>query len=943
MSKIKTSTVLAEEARAIHGDAFMGKSEDKLYLELNSLERSALCLSGGGIRSAAFALGILQALASNPRSANGSPVGANQSFLRGFHYLSTVSGGGYIGSWLSAWISRPDGNFEKVVWPSLVGRNGTPDKEPAPLSWLRENSNYLTPKLGLTSADSWAAAALYIRNMVLNWLVLIPILCIVLLGFKGFAAFMGAFTRIPPDVWWPAAVVGAIAAVALVAALRFTCLYRPIGGKSRATQGQFLAGQLGPAVVAALALSVCLVASATEIKLAGDVELAWNLLAAIGGNPQWSRAHPMLAVVALAAGCGIVLYIVSWLLGAPRQRDWKDLIAWIVAGLIFGSLVGIGVYYHLSFHDFGGSFLGLKAASAPIVAAIILCVPWVFGALLIAEMIFVGLTRYQDKSDADREWLGRAAGWMLVVALVWPITMYLIFVGSEIVPRLPDILKSELAPIGGISGLITVLLGKSRLSPGNGPAKGVKAISANVVLAIAAPIFVAALVIGVSAALDRLLLGHSLLSESPLLSVREDTYDAAGAKTDALWLLGGFVGAVVLAVVASAYINVNRFSLHALYRNRLMRAFLGATNSRRAADPFTNFDLSDNRRMHELWPKEPIDDTNWRPFHVINIALNIVSTKRLAWQERKAESFTASPLHVGAYCNGYRLSTTYGDKKEGLSLGTAMAISGAAASPNMGYHSSPAVTLLMALFNVRLGWWLGNPGDPGNRTFTREGPRLAAAPLLQEMFGLTTDDKPFVYLSDGGHFENLALYEMVRRRCRFIVMSDAGCDPTFAFADLGNAVRKIAVDLGVSISLPDLHDLKPRPADGSDLGVKAQYHAVGVIDYKSADGLEAENGVILYVKAGYHGCESAGIRAYAIEHREFPHEPTSDQWFSESQFESYRALGFEIMDGILRQACRKLMAGKPPTGKPPTLKDVLDLLGGQGGSGNAAPTVVPSA
>ena len=99
----------------------------------------------------------------------------------------------------------------------------------------------------------------------------------------------------------------------------------------------------------------------------------------------------------------------------------------------------------------------------------------------------------------------------------------------------------------------------------------------------------------------------------------------------------------------------------------------------------------------------------------------------------------------------------------------------------MGYHSAPSITFLMALLNVRLGWWLGNPGEEGEKTYRYDGPRLAIRPLLAEMFGLTTDTNRYIYLSDGGHFENLGLYEMVRRRCRLIVVSDAGCDPKFQF------------------------------------------------------------------------------------------------------------------------------------------------------------------
>jgi hypothetical protein len=123
----------------------------------------------------------------------------------------------------------------------------------------------------------------------------------------------------------------------------------------------------------------------------------------------------------------------------------------------------------------------------------------------------------------------------------------------------------------------------------------------------------------------------------------------------------------------------------------------------------------------------------------------------------------------------------------------------------------------MALLNVRLGWWLGNPGPAGNSSFADEGPRTAARSLLAEVLGMTREDQEYVYLSDGGHFENLGIYEMVRRRCKLIVVSDAGCDPEYAFEDLGNAVRKIAIDLGVPIRFHGLADLRPRRVDGRDI------------------------------------------------------------------------------------------------------------------------------
>src|SRR5262249_32936048 len=131
----------------------------------------------------------------------------------------------------------------------------------------------------------------------------------------------------------------------------------------------------------------------------------------------------------------------------------------------------------------------------------------------------------------------------------------------------------------------------------------------------------------------------------------------------------------------------------------------------------------------------------------------------------------------------------------GISLGTAMAISGAAASPSQGYHSSPATAFLMTLFNVRLGAWLANPARHLKDELQRSGPAFALWPLASEMFGLADDRGRYLYLSDGGHFENLGVYEMLRRRCRFILVIDADEDRDCLFEDLGNAVRKSFIDL----------------------------------------------------------------------------------------------------------------------------------------------------
>ena len=187
------------------------------YCELGKLNRAALCCSGGGIRSATFCLGIIQALAlyrlkpepaatdkevglPDQRSADNAAAletQANESLLSRFHYLSTVSGGGYIGSWLSAWRSRND---FPTVWQSLSSRPEGPDVEPPEISWLRAYSNFLTPRVGLLSADTWTGVAIYLRNLLLNWLVIIPAIAVVLLVLKFFIT--GAVQVARLDEYW---------------------------------------------------------------------------------------------------------------------------------------------------------------------------------------------------------------------------------------------------------------------------------------------------------------------------------------------------------------------------------------------------------------------------------------------------------------------------------------------------------------------------------------------------------------------------------------------------------------------------------------------------------------------------------------------------------------------------------------------------------------------
>ena len=465
---------------------------------------------------------------------------------------------------------------------------------------------------------------------------------------------------------------------------------------------------------------------------------------------------------------------------------------------------------------------------------------------------------------------------------------------------------------GGTAGALAVLAGRSGAIPANpkqGDKAGPLAKILSKVASLAAVVFVAVLLILIA----RVTIGAMKFIGThrgfawkldSVSHVLKEPVEYLNVILYTPWPMVILLGAAlaVSGLGMAFIINPNKFSLHAMYRDRLIRAYLGASNPERDPNPFTGFDERDNLPMADLWQR---DHFGGKLLPVINIALNLVAGSKLAWQERKAESFTVTPLHCGAAGVGYRRTggaegQRYGGEN-GISLGSAVTISGAAASPNMGYHSSPIVTFILTLLNVRLGAWLGNPGPPGNRTFQLGYPSFSVGPMIAEAFGLTNNCSPYVYLSDGGHFENLGLYEMVLRRCHYIVVSDAGEDPLCSFADLGGAVRKIRIDFGISIEFDEIA-IYPR-SDEEVRNSKGRNCAIGRIRYSEVDGPEAEDGLLIYIKPACYGDEPRDIYEYFKSNQAFPHESTADQFFTESQFESYRMLGVHTMERLCGGAC----------------------------------------
>jgi patatin-like phospholipase len=1051
--------------RRIVDDAFLGAVKlnrdirlSALYTKLHARSdedaRTALSISGGGIRTATFALGIIQGL-------------AGARILDKFHYLSTVSGGGYIGSWLSSWARRhPSGIAgvqDDLVRADTAVEGTQPQKpksdrpvkkvdpEPRPLRHLRAYSNYMSPKLGFLSADTWTMASMYVRNLLLNLLVLIPILAAILAIPRLFAMLLRHDTQFPQHTLLIVAAAALAVGFGYLGASRPTVHGRHASAKSLRGTGGFFAFCAIPLTAASAAVS-----------------LYWAKIAELPFKPVLQRDWIFYAIAAAAMTLfPAAIYYYRFFINSsaaerrePLERQHgkaKKLATELVATLT--GLASVVTLFYLVANkvfdhpvrevpDLSGiaPFLRGLFDSTP-VSEIYVCFAVPIGLLIffVQNAAFVGISSKVNE-DYDREWWGRGGALLLMTAVILGLGCFIAVFGPVLLYRAPLLVSS----VGGVSGLLAGLLGFSAKTPA-GDKKDDKATKSSaasgLLLSLAVPLFVAVFLGAISlgtTVLIQLLRNQKVsvatkwveqfqsnatvtqTAQTPAAKF-ETTYETEKVPFLSLatvngvhhlktvhatdrWDLLGILAVALAAAGLSTLVGVNRFSMQALYRNRLIRAYLGASRYSRDADEFTGFDPHDNLQMYELqpdllWPTSFIDfpalvaqlmtnfttpdsveQTVWNaldrktrgwledkravndalknammqnlnrilmredlgggvegepsaprlrrnratlqkafgaclrppqhaPMHVINTALNLTSGEKLAWQQRKAESFTVTPLHSGSFYVGYRDSKEYGGK-DGISIGTAVAISGAAASPNQGYHSSPAMAFILTILNVRLGSWLGNPGLAGRNTYDNAHPRTNLEPLAWELTGMTNDQCPLVYLSDGGHFENLGIYEMVLRRCRFIVISDGGCDPKCSFEDLGNAIRKIRTDLGVPIDI-EYDDMHPRSADS--ILIKGRYVTTARIRYSAIDEAPTEivNGVerakeidgwLVYIKPGLYEGEyfPKDVYNYATESLDFPHETTADQFFSESQFESYRALGRHAFNEI----CGNYKSGK---------------------------------
>lgn len=395
----------------------------------------------------------------------------------------------------------------------------------------------------------------------------------------------------------------------------------------------------------------------------------------------------------------------------------------------------------------------------------------------------------------------------------------------------------------------------------------------------------------------RLLLGLSSVAGVglllvPLLSSLEYAARLGASRGE----LAAAAGAAVVVVLMGVFVHNRRYSLHMFYRERLNSAFALWRRRRTSTGHVVAEPIPYRERLEFSEIGRSV--AGRMPKLVVCCAVNLTTDEVPAG--RFAESFTFTSERSGSPLFGYhptgRFETDRGPTGTRLTLPSLMAVSGAALSPIMGRFTYPPMRFLMALTNVRLGVWVPSPLNPhwdapppDRSTWWRRVWRTVvdgwhepgAWYVLREALGVLRPNARFVYLSDGGHWENLGLVELLRRRCTHVLCFDASSEPTGPGQDLGRAIALARSDLGADV------EIDPRPTIPGPDGLAADVAARGTVRYPGGPA-EAK---LVYAKAVLVPDSGWDLLAFRARDHAFPLHATSKQMFTDEQFEAYRALG----------------------------------------------------
>lgn len=952
---------------------------------------TGLCLSGGGIRSASFAIGFMQAL-------------AECRLLSRFDYISAVSGGGYALGWWTALVSRIEttdsiGPTEQIVIAKarVAERLIAPDYlEPATgtltgpkgfeVRHARAHGNYLTLRTGLLSADTWSAVFIILRNLVyglsglgflaivLAWLVL-ELARYTASAATTHAEWFALAASAPLCIGWARTclamnrdtlnldgslnlsfTIGLLILGALLASLFLVAMPAQLGGK--------LFGVAAFDAALAILLALSLVEAALWFKGFFSTQSNWK--------DRLRKLRFNLATVLMFTG--IALPSLAWAFQfAQPLRTWANTYAlqfyllWLMALMSntweWSREIGVmriasnaGELNRFKFNSLLVSGLVMFVLCivltelAPRLMAVLrppgLQTLWIWTGLTSAMLTSFGvltnaLVTVSDGSQADpihREWWARWSSELMIGSAVTLATCVLVSMTLNYHPSGTAILWCGAATL--------FLFGTSCLTVVGTPLRLVlRTAGLLAVSGVAITAFLIARAIGPLYP-DLFATTEPLLVSTPFLAPQNSQGILASLGLDvAPWPVAMTIfllAAVSLLVLLRS--GPNTFSMHELYRNRLVRAFLGASTKARKLVPTVEFAKNDDPLLTDLIIRGTSSQksTAVRPFPIWCAAVNATTARQLGLLERKAASFVFTPLHCGLHVDSLERAPNTLDRRirsdvsmaptslhsaqyertskefepEPLTIGAAIATSAAAFSSNTGATTTPERALVLTLLGLRLGRWFPNPAvcrkpdrsDPSrpdnawmagmpvfvsNSANSRtERLRNSLMPLLiREAFSQCDISADAVYVTDGGHFENLGVYELLRRRAKLIVCVDAGCDPNFEFQDLLNLQAKARSDFGVEIEISGLEDLV---SDKNDRRASTWFKPWNIVYSRTDSGAHDEVGVLIYCKSTLTGTEPADLLAYRRRVPSFPHINTINQWFAESAFEAYRSLGLHI-------------------------------------------------
>jgi hypothetical protein len=787
-SSAQEEMLLWEQADVVSNRERGTRAPDKL---------TGIALSGGGIRSAIFCLGALQALAA-------------KKVLPNFDYMSSVSGGGYIHAALQwFWYTSPatdaSGNF-----PFGTARQQRSDANENPnLKFLRAHGRYLTPGDGLSI---WTLTAVIIRTIFLNLAVWIPIGALLFYGLIERSRHVEDWLKnLTPNFLWFA----------------------------MTAEWQDHTGFAWPL---AIFFAFCLFAGLLLIAISAVWALAFSLDTRISPKGNAGVFPKLLVGGLLIAAVAAILWIVV-----------KE-----------------------NIHDPESSMLTLLYLVGT--AAVLL--------LFMAVLQLRGgkaSANYRWRRTFER-WTGYSLPWTTIILALGtvPIVPYLV------VNDKTGYLKAAVGLIGTASGAISGIAGHLAQSQKEVPSDNTRWI----LMAASAVFLYFVAVLAYSIA-------QIALDPGPVFG---DDYQN---------LIRGVVFASgVLAIVLGWRTNVNYVGLHRFYRDRIMEAFMPAAASV-SNDKVGPSDDADRLSIADLWPPsrlKPTDPKRAIPYPIVNtnaILVNDANRKR-GW--RGGDNFIISPRYIGSTATGWETASRHIEKHGPQTLASAVAASGAALNANAAYVGAGVtrdrlLSIVMVLMNLRLGMWIGCPSHWDSGKSSTEPNHFMPGFIYGMTLGGYRSQSKFQELSDGGHFDNLGIYELIRRRLSVIFVVDGEEDNTTAMPALFSVAQRVKEDFDVTIDLgKGLDGIVPAPPAAAapasyPFGAKyvKQPYFEAAINYPSP----TPPGRLIYIKLSLVDDVGFEAKGYRAQHADFPHQPTSDQFFMPEQVEAYRALGYHNMEKAL--------------------------------------------